>query len=485
MSKFAYDFSDPRRWDVIVFKFPEDAKTNYIKRLVGLPNEVMRIRDGDIAVTADLRKPFHMAPKDPAKMRAMLRLVYDNDYVFEPFLARGWPARWQNSQASGTAQWTNEKTSAGSGDPKTFVTDGKRPDGKTAGEAWLRYYHYVPSSSDWESFAQSESLARRPQPSPITDFIAYDAGNDVLGRDQPHALVSDLAIECDAEVRAADGRITLELISAAKISMCARFGQWAQMIIPGIPASELPKSADAGISRAGTYHLLFANVDHQLTLMIGGRAVKFDNPTNYSLADGPEVEPPVAGEHGDFSPIGIGSIGAGLRVTHLRVSRDIYYTYIPMQPDRVERPLFDPNSVPASWPESRNWFCFPKEAASKLAAAGVDVRAGDQYFFIGDNQYVPLGDNSPKSSDGRLWPNRHFVERQLLVGKALFIYWPHSFDRVQISDSTSVPFPFFPNFSRMGFVRRGAISDKIVSADGRKRPVRPRRNRAPATNLKT
>jgi len=30
-------FSDPKRWDVVVFKFPGDAKVNYIKRLVGLP----------------------------------------------------------------------------------------------------------------------------------------------------------------------------------------------------------------------------------------------------------------------------------------------------------------------------------------------------------------------------------------------------------------------------------------------------------------
>ena len=39
VGKFAYEFSDPERWDVIVFKFPGNANMNYIKRLVGLPNE--------------------------------------------------------------------------------------------------------------------------------------------------------------------------------------------------------------------------------------------------------------------------------------------------------------------------------------------------------------------------------------------------------------------------------------------------------------
>ncbi|MCY2965847.1 MAG: signal peptidase I, partial [Planctomycetota bacterium] len=39
VNKFPYEFSDPVRWDVVVFKYPDGAKTNYIKRLVGLPGE--------------------------------------------------------------------------------------------------------------------------------------------------------------------------------------------------------------------------------------------------------------------------------------------------------------------------------------------------------------------------------------------------------------------------------------------------------------
>ena len=48
VNKFAYDLSDPKRWDVVVFKYPEDAQVNYIKRLVGLPNEQFRVVHGDI-----------------------------------------------------------------------------------------------------------------------------------------------------------------------------------------------------------------------------------------------------------------------------------------------------------------------------------------------------------------------------------------------------------------------------------------------------
>ncbi|MGE3822190.1 MAG: S26 family signal peptidase, partial [Isosphaeraceae bacterium] len=38
------------RWDVAVFKLPEEPDVRYIKRLVGMPNEVLRIQSGDVWV---------------------------------------------------------------------------------------------------------------------------------------------------------------------------------------------------------------------------------------------------------------------------------------------------------------------------------------------------------------------------------------------------------------------------------------------------
>lgn len=50
----------PRRWDIIVFKFPEKKKgvsrKNYIKRLIGLPNEEILIRHGDICVNGRIAR---------------------------------------------------------------------------------------------------------------------------------------------------------------------------------------------------------------------------------------------------------------------------------------------------------------------------------------------------------------------------------------------------------------------------------------------
>ena len=59
VNKFAYDFRDPARWEVAVFKYPVDTSKNYIKRVVGLPGEAVRVRDGDVYINGEIaRKPW-------------------------------------------------------------------------------------------------------------------------------------------------------------------------------------------------------------------------------------------------------------------------------------------------------------------------------------------------------------------------------------------------------------------------------------------
>src|SRR4051794_17128728 len=68
VNKYIYSFSDPNRWDVVVFKFPGDAKVNYIKRLVGLPGEKLRITQGDVFIgkeNASEEKDYEIARKSP------------------------------------------------------------------------------------------------------------------------------------------------------------------------------------------------------------------------------------------------------------------------------------------------------------------------------------------------------------------------------------------------------------------------------------
>ena len=81
-----------------------------------------------------------------------------------------------------------------------------------------------------------------------------------------------------------------------------------------------------------------------------------------------------------------------------------------------------------------------------------------------------LGDNSACS--GRrtaLGGIVYWVDRDLLIGKVRVIYWPHSWDKVTIFGH-DIPFPFFPNFRKMGFVRSGPRSVKYVGWVERSEP---------------
>lgn len=49
-NRLAYKFSDPKRYDIVIFRYPDDESRLFIKRIIGLPGDVIDIRDGDVYV---------------------------------------------------------------------------------------------------------------------------------------------------------------------------------------------------------------------------------------------------------------------------------------------------------------------------------------------------------------------------------------------------------------------------------------------------
>ena len=51
-SRLSYYFGDPQRGDVAIFHFPDDptGKIYYVKRVIGLPGDIIDIRDGKVYI---------------------------------------------------------------------------------------------------------------------------------------------------------------------------------------------------------------------------------------------------------------------------------------------------------------------------------------------------------------------------------------------------------------------------------------------------
>jgi signal peptidase I len=51
IDELSYRFSKPERGDVIIFRYPQDPSTYFIKRVIALPSETIRLKDGIVHIT--------------------------------------------------------------------------------------------------------------------------------------------------------------------------------------------------------------------------------------------------------------------------------------------------------------------------------------------------------------------------------------------------------------------------------------------------
>jgi len=412
--KYIYLLHPPRRWDVVVFKSPDDPdkahyQQNFIKRLVGLPGEKLMVLDGNIYVwnTADTK--WEIPKKPRSAQEALWRLVYDNDYYPQEAQRLVGPAFVQPWKSDG-AGWDMSRG-------RTFAFD--NPDG-------LGTLRFDPSAN---STTQT-----------LTDYLVYDAGTgpgmirrpDVIGsNDDANANpVSDLKLTAFYHRISGNGALKLELSRFADVDhmFTAEVTPDQVRLIHRTSTGEITswqKSlAEAGVRGDKPINIELTNVDYRVELRLNGQRV-FD-PMDYE----PNVPWLITQYHdvhrrGRSGEAQIEAENQQCTLDHVGLWRDVYYT-------------------------------------NRDANRGSALHSGspDSPVQLNQGEYFVMGDNSAISKDARYWdspinlPHEGLndvaegrVPEQFMLGKAVFVYWPAGF---RISDALHLS--IIPNFGDMRWI---------------------------------
>lgn len=418
VNKFPYEIGEPNRWDVFVFKYPQEPDVNYIKRLVGLPGETIRIRQGDLYLWNGKNEQILRKP-DPKKQRALQMVVYDDNHPPTELIEAGWPERWAAVAQGADGEWTPAtNTWEHAAEQRIFRLNGEGLEQP----AWLRYRNYNSRPEDWALLEAKKPV--EPRLELIADFCGYNAVwgvgsgpyidiKSVDEIDEGAFWVGDLTLNATVNLSSIQngGQLIFELCEGVYIYRC-RIDLTSGVaklfeINQGLGAEERPVAeAHTPMSTEGKYAISYANVDDRICLWVNDKLIQFGESAEFKRDGGTGVSMP---QKSDLSPAGIALRGASGIVHDLVIQRDVYYRAATNQTDSLQRSL--------------------AELVADVDAYREEYRKRAQYdqreLKVADNGYLAFGDNSPRSKDSRLWGDPESVDRRLLVGRAFYIYWPH------------------------------------------------------------
>jgi len=428
VSKYGYEIGDPKRWDVVVFIYPAEAvpeqnsypsRTNFIKRLVGLPGEEVAFLYGDAYVRKKGEKDFHIASKTPAAMLATRRVVWDNDEQPKDLIKSGYPSRWSFSEGAGATM---------SDDRKKFALNG---------DGALNYHHLlggghrdvyprqIPKSAsrapqlvtDFESYNRPYGTRRDTPVERFDDLFFVDRGDAPPAQDGASInWVGDLMLECTLDLTAATGSFSLHLTEATRHYRCEfSFDDKKLRLFQG---DEKLAEIDNPITSPRSVDIRFANFDDRLVVWVDERTV---------FGEGVKVAPLGPDDNGptkdDLEPARLSFANLKGEVRHLKLFRDIYYTQDAGAADDQPSVYPIPSEDQSTMELWRKGMQVAMTRVIDLMHGGPDL-GRPRVFHVPDNSYMMCGDNSPRSFDGRGWGLTHFVPRQCVLGKALVVYYP-------------------------------------------------------------
>lgn len=389
VDKFSYHFRDPKRWEVAVFKYPLDRSKNYIKRIVGMPDEVLKILHGDLYTSTSGDK-LTVLRRPRSVLLSMMRLL-DTEGEWRP-------------------------------DGGGWSVTGDTLGGERAGEI---------------SFPRKTAGVRDNfqdgYPAVLREAMALEG----VGKGSGRRDVGDLRFEASVHALEACTSVTIVLTEAKRTYSFTLPGpDAAQGARPTISYGEAQDAGDPWRLPSGSVSIAVQNVDDLLQLEIEGEVVA-------SL----EVE---AAAQPTGSGVRLISQGSGATFNQVRVLRDIYYTsqgqkrtswnipaasYVVLGDNTQDSSdsrdwTFARYSVPTEGDEAvvrGNWRPARRQTGGASGGNPQTVRNpwGSETVFFQDE----LGErwvfqNPPATQLEREFSS--FVPRSMILGRAVMVVWPLS-----------------------------------------------------------
>ncbi|MHC4982180.1 MAG: S26 family signal peptidase [Planctomycetota bacterium] len=486
--KYIYNFIDARPWDVAVFKNPQNNSENYIKRLAGLPGEMIEIINGDIFYRSgedlyedrviDARDfdhprapaecPWRIRRKERRKVQeAMWQIVFDNDYQPNMEMIAQLNRRLPPARRIRPPKWRAVGANAGRWD--------------LSGDGGRRFtFRGCESASELEFRADRRTFAPRygyNPPVPGIVDVCSDLNLSVTfapkaADSRVDLILSSLQHRFRAEVHA-DGTCKLYHRSARE---GGRERLWQER---KIQALEIGRGCE----------LAFWHADYRVSLWVRDELVLQSTDDQYRpeakqlrelrreledrhsrLRDG-QARRRLLEQMLPTPKVQIAAQGGACEISHVRLTRDVYYTY-----QRLQQPGAEKGDL-------RVLLRYAAERKTRGDDAGSGVTGNPivlkKHLDEPDlDEFFVLGDNSPESLDSRAWmaaaPTLRLwrkdgqflpehergaeaiytlgtVPRYGLIGRAMFVYWPSGYRVPGIEFLRSLP--FIPNVGRMRLIR--------------------------------
>jgi signal peptidase I len=378
----------PRRWDVVVFKNPNEPDVNFIKRLIGLPGETIELINGDVFVKAPGQDEARIAQKTPQAQEALWFHYYDHDYL--PL--RPAPLGYQmpdHKPAIYYPHWAQHE-----------------PEGHWAGLD-ARILRFNATTAPREAIVFSSDVEGL-RPGVIGDQYGYNAPRRYDGGRIDQNIVNDLRVGADVKIVDGDGYVELEL-SRYESTFRARLHADGRLTLEWQSSQQadwepLAEAVQvAPVRGAAPRRLALSHADGIVAVELDTRRVMQGDPQRYKL----EI---VAARRQEARPrrprVRIAAEQVAAELSHLRIDRDVHYTPVG----------------------------FSGAGGPGNGVSGNPIRLPDDAYFV-------LGDNSPSSQDSRLWApfmlGPHLQEAYQqgaykigtvpardMIGRAFLVYWP-------------------------------------------------------------